>query len=75
MAECECLPQCPFFHDRMSAMPTMADIFKARYCLGENFHCARHKVFETLGREHVPRDLFPNQLERALEIIEGHVTA
>lgn len=69
MADCECLPKCPFFHDRMSNMPSMADIYKTRYCLGDNFHCARYKIFQSLGREYVPEDLFPNELERALEML------
>jgi hypothetical protein len=65
MNQCECLGGCPFFHDKMENMPAMADIFKNRYCLGENLSCARHRVFEALGREHVPSDMFPNDSEYA----------
>ncbi|PKQ17125.1 MAG: hypothetical protein CVT67_01405 [Actinobacteria bacterium HGW-Actinobacteria-7] len=65
MNECECLPGCPFFHDKMDNMPAMADIFKNRYCLGDHFTCARHRIFESLGRDRVPHDMFPNDGEYA----------
>ncbi len=69
MNECECLPKCPFFHDKMDNMPAMADIFKRRYCLGDNLSCARHRVFEARGRERVPSDMFPNDGEYAETVL------
>ncbi len=69
MAECECLPSCPFFNDKMKNMPTTANVYKKRYCLGDNTKCARYMVFKALGKERVPLDLFPNQIEVAKEIL------
>lgn len=69
MADCECLPTCPFFNDQMTEMPSMAQIIKDRYCKGSNVNCARHMVFRVLGRERVPADLYPSQVERAEEIL------
>ncbi len=65
MAECECLPKCPFFNDRMQKMPALSEIMKNKYCLGDNTNCARYMVFKAKGSSAVPEDLFPSQAERA----------
>ena len=69
MPDCECLPGCPFFNGRMKDMKGMATIYKRRYCQGDNSECARYIVFSTLGKEHVPADLYPNMRDRAEQII------
>lgn len=71
MSDCVCLPKCLFFNDKMANMPALADIMKKRYCLGAGVDCARFKVFSALGSEKVPTDLFPSQMDRALEIIKA----
>jgi len=71
MADCECLPKCPFFNDKMQGVPAMISILKNKYCRGDNSICARYMVFKALGRERVPADLFPNQVERAQGLISG----
>ncbi|MBN2694938.1 hypothetical protein JXR93_09770 [bacterium] len=71
MADCECLPKCPFFNDKMSNMPSMANLMKKKYCQGDKSECARYLIASKLGRDKVPSDLFPNQLERAFEILKG----
>jgi len=69
MADCECLPKCPFFHDRMESMPAMAELMKQNYCTGNWARCARHQVFSVKGRDGVPSDLFPNQQERVAGLL------
>jgi hypothetical protein len=69
MADCELLSKCIFFHDKMANMPATAASFKRKYCQGDNSNCARYMVFKALGREQVPADLFPNQEDRAKEVI------
>jgi hypothetical protein len=69
MSDCECLAGCPFFNDKMEGMPSMAHIYKDRYCHADCFSCARYQVFKALGRESVPSDLFPNQVDRAHDVI------
>ena len=69
MADCECLPKCLFFNDKMGKRPAMAEMYKKKYCLGDASDCGRHIVFEALGREAVPPDLFPNQKDRATELL------
>ena len=71
MADCECLPKCPFFNDKMDSVPAVAEMLKAKFCKGDNSSCARYMVFKAKGREHVPADLFPRHIDRAKEIIGG----
>ncbi len=70
--DCELLPTCAFFNDRMANTPATAGIFKQGYCRGEFSTCARFMVFKAIGREKVPIDLFPNQQERARTLITKH---
>ncbi|PKQ15346.1 MAG: hypothetical protein CVT67_09930 [Actinobacteria bacterium HGW-Actinobacteria-7] len=69
MADCELIEKCIFFNDKMSDMPTMADLYKKRYCRTDSSACARFGVFRALGRENVPADLYPNDAERAAAIL------
>jgi len=74
MAACEMVERCIFFNDRMRDYPFAADQMKQRYCLEDNTDCARHIVLDALGREHVPTDLFPHDVERAETIVAGRDT-
>lgn len=46
-------------------------MYKERYCLGNNTNCARFMVFSKFGKGTVPDNLYPNQIERAENIIKG----
>ncbi len=70
MAECQCLEKCPFFNDKMKeSLPAMIELWKKKYCLGDSSECARFIVFQALGREKVPLDLYPHQLDRAQQLL------
>ncbi|MDA3936844.1 MAG: hypothetical protein PF636_08315 [Actinomycetota bacterium] len=69
MADCECLGGCLFFDDRMAKMPSMAELYKRKYCQADNSDCARFMVFQVLGRDAVPVNLFPNDVDRATKIL------
>ena len=71
MPDCELLGTCIFFNDQMAEMPSMSTIIKERYCRGSNVHCARHMMVRVLGRDSVPRDLYPSQTERAEGLIDA----
>jgi hypothetical protein len=71
MADCEMLAGCIFFNDKMSDYPTTAEFLKKRYCREDNSDCARYIVCKGLGRECVPKDLFPNNIERAQALLSG----
>ncbi len=69
MAKCECLEKCDFFNDKMANMPSMAHIIKMKYCESDNSECARYVVYKVLGKEGVPSNMFPTQMDRARELI------
>ncbi|NLW47210.1 MAG: hypothetical protein GXY86_07735 [Firmicutes bacterium] len=69
MPECQNLAGCSFFNDRMANMPVTAEMIKRKICKGDNTVCARYMVSKAVGKEHVPANLIPNQLERVEEII------
>lgn len=52
-------------------MPSMATMYKGRYCAQDFESCARYRVFAAVGRENVPKDLYPNELERVTLVIAG----
>lgn len=69
MDECELTGGCIFFNDRMANMPAMADIYKQRFCQGSPLTCARFVLAKTIGRENVPVNLYPNDMERAQSLM------
>lgn len=71
MANCECLPKCPFFNDKMADKPATANMMKRKYCLGDSSTCARYQVFKKIGGQYVPADLFPTQVERIPKILNS----
>lgn len=71
MAGCELIEGCIFFNDKMQNMPATANILKSKYCQGDFLSCARYMVFKVLGRPKVPPDLFPQQADRAEQIIKA----
>jgi hypothetical protein len=49
----------------------LGELYKQKYCLGDNTECGRYMVFKKLGRPSVPDDLYPNMYERARKIMAG----
>lgn len=45
---------------------------KRLYCEGDQSLCARYKIITTVGKEHVPMDLSPNDLDQARAIIQEY---
>jgi hypothetical protein len=71
VADCECVGGCIFFNDKMANMPAVAEVMKKRFCKADFSQCARFMVFKKLGKPAVPPDLFPNQADRARELLAG----
>ena len=69
MPECPRLSSCPFFGSRLTSMPTTAELTKKHDGLGDYEDCARFMVVEALSSASVPEDLYPDQTERAEQII------
>ena len=71
MPDCEMIAKCIFFNDKMADKPGTAAMMKQKYCQGDNSGCARHMVCKSLGRERVPSDLYPIQVDRAKALIQA----
>jgi len=71
MAECNSLPTCPFFNDRMPDDGAAGLLYKMKYCHADFEHCARHQVEAALGKEAVPATLYPNMHDRARELLSA----
>ena len=71
MVDCECLPRCPFFNDKMADKPATAELMKKQFCHDKFEDCARYIVFKKFGRESVPINLYPNQKQQAQELISS----
>lgn len=75
MAECEILSICTFFNDKMSNMPVTAEMIKRKMCKGNYAECAIYLVYKAVGKENVPGNLIPHQIDRVEEIINMVKTA
>jgi hypothetical protein len=53
----------------MSAIRAVAKMMRRHYCLGTPAECARYRV--SMAGMSVPPDLFPNQRERAVQMLRG----
>ena len=72
MHECPRLGECAFFLEKMGAMPLSTEMLKEEYCRNNYTICARYVVFLALGKDNIPQDLFPNEPNRAREILARH---
>lgn len=73
MANCPLLESCIFFNDEMGDKPDLiSKSFKIRFCQISNEQCARWLVYRALGKEGVPRDLYPNQGHRGINLIQKY---
>jgi hypothetical protein len=50
-------------------MPAVANLLKENYCFEENTACARYQL--SAAGKSVPDDLFPNDTERAEELLHS----
>ncbi|MBF0099860.1 MAG: hypothetical protein HQK77_03040 [Desulfobacterales bacterium] len=65
---CELLGSCEFFIFEMKNS-IMARHFKDRYCYNCKDACARYMIARSSGLDYIPRLLYPNEYDKALEII------
>jgi hypothetical protein len=72
MTACKKIEKCPFFNDKLANMPLIVNTLKDSYCRNDFAECARFIVSEALGGEKVPIDLYPNNKNRARQILAGN---
>ena len=73
MVVCEAVINCCFYKDKLENMPDNAKSLKEDFCKGDSANCARRIVARRLGDRRVPKDLFPDQREKAIKIISNKV--
>ena len=52
----------------MDWLEGLTELYKINYCRGNNSTCARFMVFKALGKQKVPVDLFPPDVDRAKKL-------
>lgn len=67
---CELLKTCAFFvHEVKSA--ALAEQFKKKFCKENKEACARYMIAKAAGLDKIPPDLYPNEFDKALDIINN----
>lgn len=61
--QCQMIGKCPFFNSFQEKCPALVERLKQAYCLNDNSRCARFHIRKTLGPEHVPVTMMPQQWE------------
>lgn len=69
MGECEFIDKCPFFNGKLGGNLEDIEELKNKYCKTNNLNCARYMVANSIGKENMPADLFPQEKERAYLVI------
>ncbi len=68
---------CPYFEgsefcEKLKSVSQGAfEDYAGRYCKGNFKDCARYMVIEKMGLDAAPEAMLPNEMERALRIIDG----
>jgi hypothetical protein len=70
MIECPRAATCLFFTGKMQNMPATTDLMKRRYCYDDHAGCAIFMIGEKRGNDKIPADLFPNQHDRAVKLLQ-----
>lgn len=69
MAECELIDACASFYEKLSYMKSTARLMKGAYCQWNYSECARYIVYKVHGKEKVPVDLYPSDLDGANKLV------
>ncbi len=69
MAECELIDECPFFRGQLTERADEREELKEKYCKNNNLNCARYMIASSVGKEHIPPNLYPDEKIAAYAII------
>ena len=71
MRDCNFMPECGFYHDKLNNMPPVAEFMKMEYCHKHPYLCARQVHCNALGLNNVPGDLMPNETGKVKYLIDA----
>ncbi len=74
MAYCDIHGSCFFFNEQGTEMPHTTEYLKERYCKGIFTECALYRISNFIGKEHVPQNLYPNDMLETLNFNLPDVT-
>lgn len=67
MADCEHRDSCNFFNEQVSEFPHIQEYIKSLYCNEASFtECAIYLISKIYGKDHVPKNLYPNDVHKLL---------
>lgn len=69
MGQCEFIEKCPFFLGKLAEKPGQIEELKENYCESNNLNCARYMIAQSVGKEHMPADLYPDEKIVAYQVI------
>lgn len=69
MGECEFVDMCPFFSGKLADRAAEIEELREKYCKNNNLNCARYMIASSVGKEHIPPDLYPDEKAVAYTII------
>jgi hypothetical protein len=73
MATCSKLETCAFYQTAFDEENVFANRLKQIYCLDREDLCIRDVISELIGKEYVPDDLYPNDIEKGKDILKENL--
>jgi hypothetical protein len=69
MAQCDLIDSCLFFNSLLKDMPCTAEYLVNKYCKGDFTACTLYKYAKAIGKDYVPKYLYPNDMYETLNHI------
>lgn len=66
---CRFSSSCDFFLEKMKNNSSLKDFFKIDFCVRAPQFCARYIICSTTGKESVPKDLMPYEIQKVKELL------
>ncbi len=66
---CENMSDCPFYQGREHLSRNIDKLYRMKYCMNNKANCARYMLATAIGKEKVPRSLYPNMNKMAKLLI------
>ena len=70
MSDCKYLTGCSFYKENLEGS-VFSSHLKNTYCKDDFLNCSRLLLRHLAGKERVPSEMFPNDKDRAIEIIRS----